>query len=153
MKLSTVRVGDTVLVSRRTLNNPAGSIGVCVETYQLDGRPGASFLFPNGAYDGFSERDTELFGVRPLDHEASVADYTFISAPRLFADFRAGRFAAVWSARRQLDRLVHHSARPTVDPSDAWAAVDRGLLAGVPDAGSRDNIRALIAFARATEAR
>jgi hypothetical protein len=38
-----------------------GERGVCYEVYTLENRPGYSFIFETGRYDGFSPHDVELF--------------------------------------------------------------------------------------------
>jgi hypothetical protein len=77
--------------------NPAEARAVIVELYTLGGRPGWSLLFADGQHDGFAPEDCSLFGVEKIGHEPSVASYQFTGAVRLFADWRAGRFAKVWS--------------------------------------------------------
>jgi hypothetical protein len=95
MKLT---VGDIVTVGRRCLSNPAGARAVVIEEYELAGRPGWSLLFENGAYDGFSPSDLELFEVAHVGHEPRLDGYEFTAATRLFQDYRRGLFSNVWQS-------------------------------------------------------
>ena len=45
-------VGSLVIAKRDTRVCRVGEPGVCYEVYQLDGRPGWSFLFEQGGHDG-----------------------------------------------------------------------------------------------------
>lgn len=94
----TLRVGDVVTVGRAVLANPEGSRAVVVEIYQLHRTvaPGAMLLFENGAADGFSDGDLELFKVALVAHAPRVSDYHFTSVMALETDFRRGHFESVW---------------------------------------------------------
>jgi hypothetical protein len=83
-----LKVGDRVKVGIRCLGNPANTPAVAV------GHDGHTvfLLFPNGDFDGFSTDDLRIFDVLPVGHDPLIADYKFISAMRLYDDFRAGRF-------------------------------------------------------------
>jgi len=91
------RVGDLVTVLRPVLDNPAGSLAVVYEIYNIGKGPSPSLIFQNGQYDGFSARDRELFGVMKVGHDATVAGYHFKNVLQLDADFRAGVFEHVWA--------------------------------------------------------
>jgi len=87
-----IEVGTVVVATRRSGVCDVGEPGVCYEVYELDGRPGWSFIFRSGRYDGFSPEDVDLFlhvtGMvcRP------VAGYRFRNTLRLTQDFHAGLF-------------------------------------------------------------
>jgi hypothetical protein len=73
-----------------------GELGVCYEVYELERRPGYSFMFESGRYDGFSPDDVALI----LDLTGrvcqAVAGYAFENVGKLAQDFRGGRFAAAF---------------------------------------------------------
>jgi hypothetical protein len=93
----------------------AGEVGVCYEVYQLGKRPGYSFIFERGGYDGFSPEDVNTF----LDVSGRVSrhagDYEFTNVGKLDADYRAGRFASAFEEQRRgqvLQWPEPESARP-----------------------------------------
>jgi hypothetical protein len=89
-----IMVGSIVVAKRRSGVCDAGEIGVCYEVYELERRPGYSFIFESGRYDGFSPDDVALI----LDVTGrvcqAVAGYAFENIGKLAKDFSAGRFAA-----------------------------------------------------------
>ena len=88
-----IRVGTLAVAKRDSGVCKEGEVGVCYEVYTLQGRPGYSFIFEGGRFDGFSPRDVEMF-LEPLDVVVpSVAGYTFTNVDRLMQDYRRGRFA------------------------------------------------------------
>lgn len=98
----TLCVGDVVTVGRAVLANPEGSRAVVVEIYQRGrladgGATGCMLLFENGAADGFSEGDLELFKVEHIGHAPRVSGYHFTSVMALDTDFRRGHFESVWT--------------------------------------------------------
>lgn len=97
----TLVVGDVVHVARECGGNPLDSHAVVVQIYdrqrQRGDQSGVMLLFRNGFYDGFSPEDVDLFGVTLERHEPTLARYTFVISMDLIADYRAGRFAAVWT--------------------------------------------------------
>jgi hypothetical protein len=93
----TIRVGTLAAAKRDSGVCRAGERGVCYETYTLGGRPGYSFLFERGGYDGFSPEDVDAF-LDVTDHVCpEVASYQFTNVVRLNRDFEAGRFAAAFA--------------------------------------------------------
>ena len=89
----TVRVGTLAVAKRDSGVCKTGEYGVCYEVHTLEDRPGYSFIFKRGGFDGFSPRDVETF-LKVFDLVApSVTSYTFTSVGRLLQDYRAGRFA------------------------------------------------------------
>jgi hypothetical protein len=97
LQMPSLCVGDLVRVGKASGVNPVGARAVVVEAYTIGDRSGWALLFADGQHDGFSPEDLDLFEVVKIGHEPSVADYQFTSAVRLLADWRAGRFAAVWA--------------------------------------------------------
>ncbi len=91
-----ISVGSIVVAKRQTAVCFLGELGVCYETYQLEGRPGYSFIFETGRHDGFSPDDVAL--VLNLTGRVceAVASYRFTNVGQLAQDFRAGRFAAAF---------------------------------------------------------
>jgi hypothetical protein len=94
MKIS---VGTTVVAKRETGICTEGERGVCYEMYTLDGRPGYSFIFERGGYDGFSPSEVEAM-LEVTGHCAEVSTYAFTNVQRLCHDFQAGRFDAAFPA-------------------------------------------------------
>ena len=89
----TIRVGTLAVAKRDSGVCKAGEYGVCYEVYTLEDRPGYSFIFEHGGFDGFSPYDVETF-LEVFDLvAASVTSYTFTNVGRLVQDYRAGRFA------------------------------------------------------------
>lgn len=86
-------VGSRVIAKRTTGVCDAGERGVCYEAYTLGNRPGWSFLFESGRYDGFSPDDVALILEVTGEVCREVADYEFQNVMRLIADFHRGRFA------------------------------------------------------------
>lgn len=87
----TPRVGTLVKLRVPLLQNDAGTVGVCYETYNL-GEPGAgSFIFLNGEYDGFSPDEQEQF-LEEIGFCQEVADYHFTGVIPLGRDYRDDYF-------------------------------------------------------------
>jgi hypothetical protein len=55
-----IQVGSLAIATRASGVCDVGERGVCDEVYALGGRPGYSFLFEQGRYDGFSPEDVAL---------------------------------------------------------------------------------------------
>jgi hypothetical protein len=94
--VSVLIVGDVVIVGRACMRNPPDSRAVCVEVYQLAGRPGYTLLFPNGYCDGFSPEDLVVFAVDLVTHDPQLAEYKFRSVNALVTDYARGVFVSVW---------------------------------------------------------
>jgi len=90
-----ISVGSVAIAKRSSGVCDPGDLGVCYEVYELDGRPGYSFIFERGRYDGFSPEDVELF-LFICFTEPSIAGYEFTNVLQLVRDFCAGRFAAAF---------------------------------------------------------
>src|SRR5262245_19188353 len=98
------RVGDVVQVGRACLGHPPNTRALVVELYdrqRLFGGAelgvGTTLLFPDGAVDGFSPMDRDLFWVARVGHVAAIADYVYTSSVRLLLDYHDGRFAAAFA--------------------------------------------------------
>lgn len=88
-----IQLGSLVRAKRDTGICSAGERGVCYERYRLDKRPGYSFIFERGGYDGFSPDEVELMLEVSGDVCPQLADYQFTNVLRLQKDFYEGRFA------------------------------------------------------------
>lgn len=88
-----IKVGSLVIAKRASGVNAAGERGVCYEVYQLGGRPGYSFIFERGRYDGFSPEEVNTFLHVTGQHCPAIADYQFANVTQLARDFERGRFA------------------------------------------------------------
>ena len=86
-----IKVGTVVELKVACLGNSAGTEGVVYDTYNIGDGPGASVIFPNGEYDGFSPEEQKSF-LNVTRFASSVADYQFINVMRLSEDFNAGKF-------------------------------------------------------------
>jgi hypothetical protein len=82
-----------VVATRRTSVCDVGEPGVCYEVYELDGRPGYSFIFRSGRYDGFKPREVAMMLHVTGTVCPAVAGYQFCNVTRLARDFEAGLFA------------------------------------------------------------
>lgn len=96
------RVGDVYIFARECMGNPPGTRAVCYEEYDLGAGPAGSFIFGNGAYDGFSPGDIKLFGGQLVEPAALEARYTFTNVMVLARDFERGVF----------DRALHRKGVP-----------------------------------------
>ena len=88
-----IQVGSLAIAACASGVCDVGERGVCYEVYQLGGRPGYSFIFEKGRYDGFSPEDVALFLHITGEVCTAVADYQFTNVTRLSRDFAQGRFA------------------------------------------------------------
>jgi len=86
-----VKKGDIVILRKALLGNEIGTIGVCYEEYDLGGHKGASFIFENGSYDGFSENEQEHF-LFVVGYNTITCSYKFLNALNLSEDFDEGYF-------------------------------------------------------------
>jgi hypothetical protein len=94
-----IQVGSLALATRASGVCDVGERGVCYEVYALGGRPGYSFIFDKGRYDGFSPEDVALFLTITGEVCTAVADYQFTNVTRLSRDFAQGRFAPAFPPR------------------------------------------------------
>jgi hypothetical protein len=94
-----IQVGSLAIATRASGVCDVGECGVCDEVYALGGRPGYSFLFEQGRYDGFSPEDVALFLTITGEVCAAVAEYQFTNVTRLQRDWAQGRFAPAFPPR------------------------------------------------------
>lgn len=87
-----IQVGTLAVATKQTAVSDFNEIGVCYEVYELDGRPGYSFIFERGGYDGFSLDEVTWFLRLQNVHCIEVSGYEFRNVLKLCADFRAGFF-------------------------------------------------------------
>ena len=96
-------VGTIAIATRTTGVCDVGERGVCYDVYELldapvrdnaSTRPGYSFIFQSGRYDGFSPDDVRLALTLTGEVCADVADYEFTNVVQLARDFEAGVFDA-----------------------------------------------------------
>ena len=84
-----VKNGTLVRLNQPCLRNPKGALGVCIDRYLLDNRPGYQFIFENGETDGFSNDDCNLF----LEKIGETMEmYNFKNVIKLDTDYRNGYF-------------------------------------------------------------
>lgn len=91
-----IRVGTVAVAKQRTEVCAFGEVGVCYEMYRIGERPGWSFIFRSGRYDGFSPNDVERFLHITDIICLSVAGYRFRNVTQLGEDFTAGYFDAAF---------------------------------------------------------
>ena len=101
----TPAIGEVWCFQRACMGNPAGEPALCYEEYTLGGRPGWSFIFPNGAHDGFSPGDLALFGGQYRGTAARYQGYTFRNVTQLLADYRRGYFTQAFALYPNPERL------------------------------------------------
>jgi len=88
-----IQVGTIAIATLASGVCDVGETGVCYEVCELADRPGYSFIFERGRYDGFSLEDVEMF-LHVTDRVApGIEGYEFRNVTRLLQDFREGRFA------------------------------------------------------------
>jgi hypothetical protein len=92
-----LRVGSLVIAKRHSGVCDVGEVGVCYGVYPRGVNDwGYSIIFAHGKYDGFSERDIEIF-LEPTDIViAEVSNYEFSNVGELMRDYRRGRFQPAW---------------------------------------------------------
>jgi len=86
-----MQVGTIVKNKLGILGNPIGTRGVVYETYDLGGGPGASVIFANGNYDGFSPVEQDKY-LEEAGFSQVLSDYRFMNVARLSNDFDEGKF-------------------------------------------------------------
>jgi hypothetical protein len=91
-----IQVGSLAITTRASGVCDVGERGVCYEVYALGGRPGFSFLFEQGRYDGFSPEDVAMFLRITGEVCAAMADYQCTNVTRLQRDWAQARFAAAF---------------------------------------------------------
>lgn len=91
-----LQLGSIVIAKRETAVCNVGERGVCYEVYELSSRPGWSFIFERGGYDGFSPDDVDMILEVTGEVCREVAGYQFKNVGRLCQDFQQGRFAAAF---------------------------------------------------------
>lgn len=104
--IANLRVGGLVIVKRTTGVYDAGERRVCYEEYTMpDGkggrRPGWSFIFESGRYDGLSPDDVDMILEVTGEICREVADYEFTSVLCLRSDFHSGHFAPTFQSERR----------------------------------------------------
>jgi hypothetical protein len=92
-----IQVGTLATAKRDSAICAVGEMGVCYEVYTIGNRPGYSFIFEKGGYDGFSLGDVELFLEVTDVVFLSIANYTFENVTQLERDFHNGRFSGAFS--------------------------------------------------------
>lgn len=84
-------VGDVVEINIAILGCMPGAIGVVYEEYDIGGGAGASIIFENGQYDGFSPDEQRMF-LKKIGKCDAVKGYVFKNVIRLEQDFQQGFF-------------------------------------------------------------
>ena len=93
--MKTLQVGDVVTNAMPLLGCEPGTRGVVYQVYEdfeEEGKFGASIIFENGAYDGFSHEDQQIM----LNEEEVkyvpfwIHNYKFTNVVKLTEDFREG---------------------------------------------------------------
>lgn len=87
-----IQVGTVAVATRQTGVCEVGEPSVCYEVYELGGRPGYSFIFRSGRYDGFSPDEVDMMLQVTGTVCRAVASYQFKNVTRLARDFEAGVF-------------------------------------------------------------
>jgi hypothetical protein len=95
--LHALRVGSLAVAKRACAVFDLGEPGVCYESYRVGGRPGWSFVFARGGFDGFSPQDVALCLHLTGEVAPELAGYRFRSVGQLRVDHDAGRFVAAFA--------------------------------------------------------
>lgn len=91
--METIQVGTLAIATKNTAICRAGELGVCYELYTIGDRPGYSFIFERGGYDGFSPEDVEMFLETTSVVFRSIESYCFTDVGQLLKNFLAGGFS------------------------------------------------------------
>lgn len=95
--MNCTQTGSIVRAKHDTPKWRKGEVAVCYEVYRIGVRPGFSFIFEGGFYDGFSPDELDTMLERTGEVCPEVADYEFTNVIKLDQDFKNGRFAPAWS--------------------------------------------------------
>jgi hypothetical protein len=96
----TPRVDSVAIATRACAVFAFGEASVCCETYRIGGRPGWSFVFERGGFDGFSAEDVALCLHLTGEVAPELAGYGFRGVGHLRADRRRGCFAGAFARVR-----------------------------------------------------
>ena len=91
-----IQVSTLAIATRNTGVCRTGELGVCYELYRIGNRPGTSFIFERGGYDGFSPQDVEQMLEVTAVVFKSIESYRFTNVGQFLKNFSAGRFAKVF---------------------------------------------------------
>lgn len=94
--------GTIVRVKKSSPDFPKGIIGVCYERYKIGDDAGASFIFSNRSYDGFSKKDQELM-LQEIGFAPSMQDYKFENVYQVQKDYINGKFDDVLTEHNFID--------------------------------------------------
>jgi len=89
-----MKTGAVVKLGIGTLDNKAGTIGVCYDEYDL-GYPGNSVIFENGNNASFPSEGKEVF-LKEIGFCKEVSGYIFYNVTQLIHDFDMGVFDPVF---------------------------------------------------------
>jgi hypothetical protein len=90
-RLQTPRVGTVVVANHTAGSFQKGDIGVCYELYKLGEHEGASFIFQNRFYDGFS-KDNDYKWLLEIGFSENISKYKFENVVQLERDYISGTF-------------------------------------------------------------
>ena len=96
--MGNIQVGTLAVATKNTAICRADELGVCYELYTIGNRPGYSFIFERGGYDGFSPEDVEMFLEVTGVVFRSIESYSFTDVGQLLKNFLAGRFSEAFSS-------------------------------------------------------
>lgn len=83
-------VGSKVRLNRDMMREHIGSVGFVYESYDRhDGTLGASIIFQNGSYDGFSPEERDLF-LEYIGEDPRFSMYEFEHVGQVECDYRKG---------------------------------------------------------------
>jgi hypothetical protein len=92
----TIQVGTLAVAKRETGVCRQDEAAVCYEVYEMEGRPGYSFIFERGGYDSFSPDDVDTCLYIADEHCPEVTGYRFENVGRLQADYATGFFKSAF---------------------------------------------------------
>ena len=115
-----IQCGTVAIATRQSGVCGPGERGVCYEVYELDGRPGYSFIFEKGRYDGFSPEDVAMFLEMTPTVCRTVAEYQFRNVTRLLRDFAHGRFAEAFPSRQRQAEGSRNDDERRADTHDVY---------------------------------
>lgn len=97
-----MKIGTIVKLKELCLGNEQGSLGVVYDKYMIGDNEGISVIFPNGQYDGFSDKYNEYYNMSEIEYyleefgfSSFHSHYEFKNVMQLNIDFRKGVFRDV----------------------------------------------------------
>lgn len=111
LRIFDMLIGTIVKLKRECLGNSKDTRGIFYEVYSRGkGEEGASIIFENGKYDGFSAEEQREILI-PIGISEDLMNYEFEYVGKLIEDFRKGVFDLVFIKGDQIDTVMNEILR------------------------------------------